>query len=38
VREVASGYECGIVVEGFNEIQNSDNMEFYRKERVERTV
>ncbi len=37
VREVQSGYECGIVVEGFTDIQVGDNMEFYRKEKVERT-
>ncbi len=38
VREVASGYECGLVVEGFPDVQVGDNMEFYRKEKVERTV
>jgi translation initiation factor IF-2 len=38
VREVQSGYECGLVVDGFHEIQNGDTMEFYHKERVERTV
>ncbi|MFM2032240.1 MAG: hypothetical protein RLZZ297_1005, partial [Chloroflexota bacterium] len=38
VREVTSGYECGVVVDGFNDVQDGDNMEFYRKERVERTV
>nr|PZN24094.1 MAG: translation initiation factor IF-2 [Chloroflexota bacterium] len=38
VREVQAGYECGLTVEGFNDIQVGDHMEFYRKERVERTV
>ncbi len=37
VREVTSGYECGVVVDGFTDVQDADNMEFYRKERVERT-
>jgi|HigsolmetaAR202D_1030399.scaffolds.fasta_scaffold00052_53 translation initiation factor IF-2 len=36
VREVTAGYECGLVVEGFPDVQEGDNMEFYRKERVER--
>jgi translation initiation factor IF-2 len=38
VREVTSGYECGVVVDGFTDVQDADNMEFYRKERVERTA
>jgi len=38
VREVAAGYECGVVVESFNEVQDGDTLEFYRKERVERTA
>jgi translation initiation factor IF-2 len=38
VREVQSGYECGLIVEGFNDITPGDTMEFYRRERVERTV
>jgi translation initiation factor IF-2 len=38
VREVAAGYECGLVVEGFTDVQVGDNMEFYRKEKVERTA
>jgi translation initiation factor IF-2 len=36
--EVTSGYECGVVVDGFNDIQDGDTLEFYRKERVERTA
>ncbi len=35
-REVQSGYECGLVVEGFPGVQVGDTMEFYRTERVER--
>jgi translation initiation factor IF-2 len=38
VREVQAGYECGLVVEGFHDVQVGDHMEFYRKERVERTA
>jgi translation initiation factor IF-2 len=38
VREVQAGYECGLVVDGFNDVQQGDTMEFYHKERVERTV
>lgn len=38
VREVASGYECGLTVDNFNDVQVADTMEFYRKERVERTA
>lgn len=29
VKEVAAGYECGIVVEGFHDIQEEDRMEAY---------
>ncbi|PLS81450.1 MAG: translation initiation factor IF-2, partial [Chloroflexi bacterium] len=38
VREVQSGYECGAVVADFTDVQNGDTMEFYRTEKVERTV
>jgi translation initiation factor IF-2 len=34
VREVAAGYECGIGLEGFNDFQEGDTLEFYRKEQV----
>ncbi len=34
VREVATGYECGIGVEGFNDFQEGDIIEAYIKERV----
>jgi translation initiation factor IF-2 len=35
VREVTAGYECGLVVDSFTDVQVGDNMEFYRQERVE---
>jgi translation initiation factor IF-2 len=35
VREVIAGYECGLMVSNFNDIQVGDTMEFYHKERVE---
>jgi translation initiation factor IF-2 len=38
VREVASGYQCGLVVDGFRDVQEGDTMEFYHKEKVERTA
>ncbi len=34
VKEVATGYECGISIEGFGEIQPGDIIEAYRKERA----
>jgi len=33
VQEVASGYECGIRLEGFNDFQEGDIIECYQKER-----
>ena len=30
VREVKSGYECGIVLDGFNDIQAGDTIEVYK--------
>jgi translation initiation factor IF-2 len=38
VREVTAGYECGLVVDGFTDVQVGDNMEFYRQEKVEATL
>ncbi len=32
VREVSSGYECGVVIEDFNEFQVGDVLEFFRRE------
>ncbi len=34
VREVKAGYECGIGLEGFHDIQVGDVLEFYVKERM----
>jgi translation initiation factor IF-2 len=34
VREVATGYECGIGVENFNQFQEGDILEAYVKERI----
>ena len=34
VREVQAGYECGISLEGFNDLKEGDVMEFYHKERT----
>jgi translation initiation factor IF-2 len=34
VREVASGYECGIGVDGFNDFKEGDIIEAYVKERI----
>ncbi len=35
VKEVATGFECGIGIEGFSEFQVGDVLQFYRQERVE---
>jgi translation initiation factor IF-2 len=34
VREVATNFECGISLEGTNDLQEGDILEFYHKERV----
>jgi translation initiation factor IF-2 len=34
VREVASGYECGISLEGFNDIKERDVIECFEMEQV----
>ncbi len=34
VREVTAGHECGVGIEGFEDYQMGDVIEFYRKERV----
>jgi translation initiation factor IF-2 len=33
-REVAMGYECGIVIDGFNEIQEGDVIEAFGQQRI----
>jgi translation initiation factor IF-2 len=37
VREVASGYECGLVLDNFNDLQVGDQTEFFHREEVART-
>ncbi len=34
VREVAAGYECGVSLDGFNDFQEGDQLEFYHTEKV----
>jgi translation initiation factor IF-2 len=36
-REVAAGYECGVMLDGFNDYQTSDQLEFYHVEEIART-
>jgi translation initiation factor IF-2 len=38
VREVREGYECGINVEGFNDVKVGDVIEAYKIEEVQRTL
>jgi len=35
-REVAAGYECGLILHGFNDVQNGDQLEFYHVEEIAR--
>ena len=37
VREVSAGYECGLGLDGFNDIQVGDQIEFLHREEVART-
>jgi translation initiation factor IF-2 len=37
VREVATGFECGIQLEGFNDVKQGDVLEFYETRVIERT-
>ena len=37
-REVQSGYECGISVEGFNDLQEGDILEFFVQEKEKQTL
>src|SRR5262249_28543569 len=36
VREVAAGYECGIGIEGYNDIKDGDIIEVYKIESIQR--
>ena len=38
VREVREGFECGINVEGFNDVKVGDVIEAYKIEEVQRTL
>jgi len=37
VREVAEGFECGILLDGFNDLKEGDVLEIYETREVERT-
>ena len=37
VREVQAGFECGIQLEGFNDLKEGDVLEFYETRQIERT-
>ncbi len=37
VREVQSGFECGISLEGFNDVKEGDVLEFFETREIERT-
>ncbi|MCB0359801.1 MAG: hypothetical protein KDD44_09195, partial [Bdellovibrionales bacterium] len=38
VKEVQSGYECGIGIEGYSDIQTGDIIEVFRMEEVAREL
>jgi translation initiation factor IF-2 len=38
VREVREGYECGIGIEGFNDVKIGDVIECFRIEEIARTL
>jgi translation initiation factor IF-2 len=38
VREVATGFECGIVLQNFADIKEGDQLEVYETRQVERTL
>ena len=38
VREVQSGYECGISVENFTDVHEGDVLEIYTTEEIERSL
>jgi translation initiation factor IF-2 len=37
VREVAEGFECGILLDGFNDVKEGDVLEAFETREVERT-
>jgi translation initiation factor IF-2 len=37
VREVTEGFECGILLDGFNDVKEGDVLEAYETRQVERT-
>jgi translation initiation factor IF-2 len=37
VREVAEGFECGILLDGFNDVKEGDILEIYETRQIERT-
>jgi translation initiation factor IF-2 len=37
VREVAEGFECGILLDGFNDVKEGDVLEVFETREVERT-
>jgi translation initiation factor IF-2 len=36
-REVAEGFECGILLDGFNDVKEGDVIEIYETRQIERT-
>jgi translation initiation factor IF-2 len=38
VKEVEAGYECGVAIDGADDLAEGDTLEFYRIEEVERTA
>ncbi len=38
VKEVAQGYECGLTIERFNDVEEGDELEFYTVEEIERKL
>ena len=36
-REVAEGFECGILLDGFNDVKEGDILEAYETREIERT-
>ena len=37
MREVEEGFECGILLDGFNDVKEGDVLEVYETREVERT-